>query len=1287
MIVLSWNCRGMGNARTVRALKDAIDSHHPQVVCLLETKMRHGKWEWLRVKLGYSNCFVVDPRGTAGGLAMLWKGELCLTIKNFSSHHIDAIVETEFQSRLTLFYGHPMVSRRKESWDLIRVLHSLQSGPWVILGDFNEVLRGNEVQGIRHRRMWQIEAFRRVVDDCELIDLGYAGYPFTFSNRRQGILETKARLDRAFVNKAWLGAGLEFQVKHLTVTASDHSPILLSPKAGVVNEADRGFRFESMWLRNGNFMNVVADCWEGNLTCRRSWSEKLEMCADALSSWNRREFGNVKKRIERLKLKLEKIRRSPRTEENCRMEDELSAEIDEWLAREEMLWRQRSRVEWLNHGDKNTKYFHARATQRKKKNHIARIRNKNDVFVETKQQINEVVVEYFQTMFQSSLVNTNVDWDSKLVNVHPVVTEEMNKGLMEEFTEEEVRNALFQMCPTKAPGPDGFSALFYQKCWHIVKDDVTEVVLRCLNNKILDSQLNATNIVLIPKVKDAMSLEQFRPISLCNVIMKIISKAMVNRLQSILDKAISPNQSAFVKGRIITDNILLAQEINHYIKCHQIQKKGVASLKVDMSKAYDRLEWDFIKRMLLKLGFASEWVEKVMLCVSTVSYRVKVNNWYSDTIIPRRGIRQGDPLSPYLFILCSEWLSKEIAMKSRRGALKGIAVARGAPKITHLFFADDCMIYLRANVTEFAAIKRILENYEAVAGQRINYSKSEVLFSPNVEGRDRDVLSNILGVSNVLDHSKYLGLPLVMSQKRSEAFNFVVEKMWSRINGWKENLLSIAGKEVLLKSVLMATPLYTMSCFALPMRILNKMTSVVAKFWWSNQGTSRGVYWVRRELLEEDKSCGGLGFKNFKLMNDALIAKQAWRILTKPDLLMSRVMKARYFPNSGFMEANVGSRPSWVWRSLFSVKYILKDSISWDAQEGKFLWNKCSSGIYSTKSGYEVAKAINRAGEGQPSDYRKIKSFWNRLWRIHAPRKVLFLLWRLYHNSWPVAHVLASKGISLEVSCKICGHSQESIMHLLSQCWWSKALWDLLGTQFSIEEDHLANSADWLWRITLTREEEELLRICTGIWIIWRNRNEVWHGKEEWDVRWAARRVELYCRLWRRKVPLISTDHVCDPLRWKAPKKGFLKINCDGAWCAQRNALGYAGLVRDEEGTVMFAFASWESKKGSVLEAEGKALLQAMEVADVRKWEKVVFEMDSIQAISGILAGGLDDQSKLNWSARCSDLFNRHPEWELSHVWREANKGADVLAKKACYDKWSWSKSEALPVCLIASVD
>ncbi|KAL9679837.1 hypothetical protein QQ045_017708 [Rhodiola kirilowii] len=786
--------------------------------------------------------------------------------------------------------------------------------------------------------------------------------------------------------------------------------------------------------------------------------------------------------------------------------------------------------------------------------------------VESKSQLNEAVVEFFQDLFHTSLDESNIDWESRLINVHSVISAEMNRGLLEEFTEEEVRNALFKMCPTKAPGPDGFSALFYQKCWNIVKDDVVEVVLRCLNNKILDREMNATNIVLVPKVKNATGLEQFRPISLCNVIMKIISKSLVNRLQKCLDKVISLNQSAFVKGRIITDNIVLAQEINHFIKCRQKQKKGYALLKLDMSKAFDRLEWSFIEQMMLKLGFARDWVEKVMLCVTSVSYRVKVNNWYSDLITPGRGLRQGDPLSPYLFIMCSEWLSREIKRKSEEGVLKGISVVRGAPKITHLFFADDCMVYLRANVNDFAAIKSTLEEYEALAGQRVNYAKSEVFFSPNVEEGVGEALSNILGVTKVNGHSKYLGLPLAMSQKRSEAFKFVMEKLWNRVSGWKENLLSTAGKEVLIKSVLLALPLCTMSCFLLPAGILNKLTSMVVNFWWSNQGVSSGVHWMRKEKLEEDRSCGGLGFRNLKLMNEALIAKQVWRIITRPELLMSKVIKARYFPTTDYMEATGGSRPSLVWKSLIKVKHILKEGLVWDPQERKFFWNKCSSGLYSTKSGYEVAKSLRKEWEGQPSDCRKIKIFWNRLWRIHAPRRIKLLLWRLYHNIWPVAQNLASRGISVEMSCKICGCQQESIMHLLSRCWWAKALWSFLGIHFSPDEDLLVSSADWLWRIFMSRDEDEVLRICAAVWLIWRHRNEVWHGKELWDVNWASRRAEMYCRFWRNKTPLLSSDSTCDPLKWKPPKRGFLKFNCDGAWCSQSNSMGYAGLVRDDKG-------------------------------------------------------------------------------------------------------------------------
>ncbi|KAL9661179.1 hypothetical protein QQ045_026001 [Rhodiola kirilowii] len=239
-----------------------------------------------------------------------------------------------------------------------------------------------------------------------------------------------ARLDRVFVNKEWMEAGKDYQVRHLTAIGSDHSPILFCPKVTETRGSNRSFRFEPMWLSHAGFMNVVADSWEGSRSDSSPWNEKLVRCAAVLSSWNKREFGNIKKRLERLKLELGKIRSLPRTEYNCNLEEKISVEMDEWLAREELLWRQRSRVEWLKFGDKNTKFFHARASQRRKKNCIEKLRNKNGEMADSRAQINEAVVEFFRDLFQTTLDESNTDWEAKLTNVHPVITEHMNKGLL-----------------------------------------------------------------------------------------------------------------------------------------------------------------------------------------------------------------------------------------------------------------------------------------------------------------------------------------------------------------------------------------------------------------------------------------------------------------------------------------------------------------------------------------------------------------------------------------------------------------------------------------------------------------------------------------------------------------------------------------------------------------------------------------------------------------------------------------------------------------------------------------
>jgi hypothetical protein len=218
-----------------------------------------------------------------------------------------------------------------------------------------------------------------------------------------------------------------------------------------------------------------------------------------------------------------------------------------------------------------------------------------------------------------------------------------------------------------------------------------------LNGEPFQQGWNDSVIVLIPKVKKPVMMKDLRPISLCNVLYKLVSKVLAYRLKNILPNIISPSQSAFVPGRLITDNVLLAYEMTHYLKNKRNGKVGWAAIKLDMSKAYDRIEWSFLDKIMRKMGFADQFVDLIMKCVSTVTYRIKVNGEFSDQINPQRGLRQGDPLSPYLFILCAEGLSALFRKAEMNGEIQGIRVCPRAVSVSHLFFADDTLVLLKAS--------------------------------------------------------------------------------------------------------------------------------------------------------------------------------------------------------------------------------------------------------------------------------------------------------------------------------------------------------------------------------------------------------------------------------------------------------------------------------------------------------------------------------------------------------------------------------------------------------------
>ncbi len=421
-----------------------------------------------------------------------------------------------------------------------------------------------------------------------------------------------------------------------------------------------------------------------------------------------------------------------------------------------------------------------------------------------------IVDNYFANIFASSNPHS---FEESLATVERKITPAMNQLLCAPYSAEEVRQALFQMHPSKSPGPDGMSCLFFQKYWHIINEDVVGAVLSVLHSGHVLRKINFTHVVLIPKINDPRSVSDFRPISLCNVIYKIISKVLANRLKGLLDFVVSESQSAFVPGRLITDNVAVAFELLHGLKSKRNGKKGQMAVKLDMSKAYNRVEWIFLERLMAKLGFEGHWVALVMACIKTVSYSIILNGEPHGLINPSRGIRQGDPISPYLFLLCAEGLSSLIQQAALNKTIHGVSVCRGGPKISHLLFADDSLIFCEASLLECEKLGLLLELYEAASGQKINRQKTAIFFSKNTEDSVRADILLFWGASNTAHFEKYLGLPAVVGRNKTQAFKGIRDRVVKRLEGWKERLLSKAGKEVLIKAVIQALPTYSMSCF------------------------------------------------------------------------------------------------------------------------------------------------------------------------------------------------------------------------------------------------------------------------------------------------------------------------------------------------------------------------------------------------------------------------------------------------------------------------------------------
>ncbi|XP_019195700.1 PREDICTED: uncharacterized protein LOC109189546 [Ipomoea nil] len=422
----------------------------------------------------------------------------------------------------------------------------------------------------------------------------------------------------------------------------------------------------------------------------------------------------------------------------------LKAELVKLEKQEDVFWRQRAKQHWLRGADANTRFYHRYASARKRKNTILRLKDDLGRWVDG-DAMKPVVMSYFNEIFTANPgVNDGAEF---FASVPTRVTQTHNDWLNRPYD----------------PG---------EKFWDIVGADVTDFVLECLNTGSLPVGLNESNVVLIPKTQSPEVVTDLRPIALSNVVYKVIANVIANRMKPLLGDVIFVSQSAFIPGRLITDNILVAAEV-----------RGLSLL---LQQAQDR------------------------------------------------------------------------------GVVHGLRVARGAPAFSHLFFADDSLLFFNANVNEAQAIKRCLTFYEDLSGQTINYHKSNICFSRNTQLTDRDLVAAVFGVQQAVNFGKYLGLPAYVERNKHAVFAYVEDKVRQRIGSWNKKLLSRAGKEILLKSVAQAMPTFTMSVFLLPDSLCKNLERVMNRFWWRNGKDGGGIHWLAWDKLSIPEEIWWDGFQGFE---------------------------------------------------------------------------------------------------------------------------------------------------------------------------------------------------------------------------------------------------------------------------------------------------------------------------------------------------------------------------------------------------------------------------------------
>eukprot|EP00253_Pinus_taeda_P005642 PITA_05642 len=563
-------------------------------------------------------------------------------------------------------------------------------------------------------------------------------------------------------------------------------------------------------------------------------------------------------------------------EDRTKEEGIIINQLEERRKQEEILWRQKSKVRRLREGERNTKFSHKAMIQHRQRNKIFSIKNQEGQHILEHEEIKKVSVNHFKTLLTETQDNRTEAITILCKEIPKLVTRDQNLALMRKVTREEVEKIVRNMKRNKAPGPDRYTVEFYQAGWYLLAEE---------------------------------------------------------RLKTILPNIISPEQIGFVEGRQILDGLVVAQEVIHTLKTKK--EKGML-IKLDLSKAYDRLNWKYLEAILQAFGFCNRWVKWVLSMISTPNFSILLNGAPSTTFNASRGIRQGDPLSPFLFIIAAEGLGRYFKKELRERKIQGLRLWSNHTTVSHQQFIDDIMIYCKVSLNEVRRIKKILEVFMKGSGMEVNKEKSRTFFFNTVEPI-RNHLTRTLDFRKGELPTKYLGTMLDSSSLKIGNWKSIVEKIMKRLDNWSFRTLNLAARVVLLKSTIQAIPIYPLSVMAAPKGICNKLIEIYRKFLWGGPKQQNKWALCSWDSLTKSKEKGGLGLRDPSILNQVLAAKLRWRWMQGGKDLWKEIWIAKYnMPSTPeeILRKQETPRGSDIWNLTNQSREFVDAHIFWEIRGG-----------------------------------------------------------------------------------------------------------------------------------------------------------------------------------------------------------------------------------------------------------------------------------------------------------------------------------------------------------------